>query len=114
MLNAYVQVFPRGYYPLVNSHIAMGNHLMGKSTISMAIFNSFLMFFVCFPEGNRYSKYFQSHHCECIQRFPAFLPLSLGSPSPGLELLKDQNPGTREDATGGERSVVLIWCLPRV
>jgi len=32
-------------YPLVNSHITMENHhfLMGKSTISMAIFNSKLL-----------------------------------------------------------------------
>ena len=31
-------------YPLVNSHITMGNHifLMGKSTISMAMFNSYV------------------------------------------------------------------------
>ena len=30
-------------YPLVNCHITMENHIfMGKSTISMAIFNSFL------------------------------------------------------------------------
>ena len=27
---------------------------MGKSTISMAIFNSFLMFFVCLPEGTAF------------------------------------------------------------
>ena len=35
-------------YPLVNVYITMENHhvLMGKSTISMAIFNSY----VCLPE----------------------------------------------------------------
>ena len=34
---------PTNYYPLVNVYIAMENHhfFMGKSTISMAIFNSY-------------------------------------------------------------------------
>ena len=37
-------VFFWGVYPLVNCHITMENppFFMGKSTISMAIFNSFL------------------------------------------------------------------------
>ena len=44
-----ILVITRGYiysmiYPLANVYITMENHqfLMGKSTISMAIFNSFL------------------------------------------------------------------------
>ena len=42
---------------LVNVYITMENHhfLMGKSTISMAIFNSY----VCLPEGNCYNGRFK-------------------------------------------------------
>ena len=45
----------RVIYPLVMTNIAMENppFLMGKSTTSMAIFNSFLLVTVSSPEGNR-------------------------------------------------------------
>ena len=40
-------------YPLVNVYITMGKSpfIMGKLTISMAIFNSFWMLLVCLPAG---------------------------------------------------------------